>query len=187
MFDELRTQLATWLQQSHDTTLVQDLRPLLTTGRDVDVLGAAALLDLHESLTPKERAAFNRSVAKGKLPSLPKKAPTLWLETHPEVIEQGVALTRDFLLALYDDFGELEQGLIPCCWPDLCERREQASALMRLLDASFPGILLDIDWQGDEWVERAEGILFEGSEMLQRSGASIVEVWWVQNLLIYNT
>ena len=103
MFTELHTQLTHWLTQTHDTVLARDLQPLLVTGRDVDLLGALALLDLHELLTPTERAAFNQSMAKGELPSLPKKAPELWLETHPEARDVAMALTRDYLTALLDD------------------------------------------------------------------------------------
>jgi len=187
MFTELHTQLTHWLTQTHDTVLARDLQPLLVTGRDVDLLGALALLDLHELLTPTERAAFNQSMAKGELPSLPKKAPELWLETHPEARDVAMALTRDYLTALLDDLEVLEPGNLPFRWPAMCERREQAAALSRLLGEPFKELLEQIDAQGARWAKQAHSILFEGSEMLQRAGFALPGVWWVQNLLIYNT
>jgi len=187
MFTELHTKLTHWLTQTHDTVFARDLQPLLVTGRDVDLLGALSLLDLHELLTPTERAAFNQSMAKGELPSLPKKAPELWLETHPEARDIAMALTRDYLTALLDDLEVFEPGNLPFRWSAMCERREQAAALSRLLGEPFDDLLEQIDAQGARWEKQAHSILFEGSEMLQRAGFALPGVWWVQNLLIYNT
>lgn len=82
-----------------------------------DLLGALSLLDLHEPLTPTERIAFNQSMAKGELPSLPKKSPEFWLETHPEARDAATALTQEYLTALFDDLEVLTPGTLPFHWP----------------------------------------------------------------------